>query len=274
MSMKFWPSLSDGLLPCYFVELDGANFTAPIKATWNCRARGPTEAVVAVLRNLFENDKIQPNADVRYQVWLEKPKGEKRFELTGAIDSRVVEDYLTMYRPAEVAPPKLYTALLAHPRQDKNALYWMTLQARTPTEAFIVARDSSDSLKLGFTEEYLFSIYEGWKRPRSVSEDRELVQIPSVYMHGVPLPERPKRTKDHAQETTPIFIDWHKCYEEFGVPMPNAYEEVACMPAEQKDVSNDINLNLLNLLRNLHRDWVESGARPWPRHEPRESVDG
>lgn len=258
--MTLWPSLSDPSLPRFLIQFRDASFTAHTKATWLCRARCPTEAVVSVLNHILYDEEVQPTAAVRYQVWLATPEQEKGFELTGAIDSRTVEDYLAMHRGAEVSPPKLYTVFLAHPDQRKKTLYWMTLQARTPTEALIICKDSSENFQLGFTDKCLFSIYEGWNTPRAATADRALFQMPSVYMHEVGVPERPKRSRDHTRETTQIYIDWQKCYEEDGAPWADPFEDIAQISGEQEDVAKDVNVKLLSLLRNLDQDWPPEGV--------------
>lgn len=256
MSMKLWPPRGGPELPRFVVEFSETSFTTPTESTWLCDAGSPTEAVVLVVKRICREDysgnAAQPTGDVRYRVWLATPEGDKGLELTGAVNTRTVEDYLVMQRSVEAAPPRLYTVLLARTEGRDGQLCWMTLQARTPTEAFIVCKESSP-YELGFTNEFFFSIFEGWKKPNAPSEERVILRMPTVYMHGTVVPQKPKSQKPRETETTSIFIDWPRYWDD-GVPyeLADAYEEIGWISGAHEDIAKDVNFELLSYL--LDRD--------------------
>jgi hypothetical protein len=251
--MTLWPALAGPPLPRYLVEFLDGSFNAQVDATWLCVARCPTEAVVLVLREVFEKEEVQPTSDVRYQVWLATPEEGKGFELTGAVDIRTVEDYLVMHRGVEDAPPKAYTVMLACPDVLDKDPYWITLQARTPTEAFLIAYESSRRFLLRI--KCLFSIYEGWNSPQPASTIRDLYRIPSIHMHGAEMPPKPRGPKVRKPDTTPIHIDWEACSAPEESPWTgDSYTQVAWLSGTHADVAREVNVKLLSYLLDPEHD--------------------
>lgn len=125
----------------------------------------------------------------------------------------------------------------------------MTLQARTPTEAFFVCKNSFSSFRLGFATECFFSIFEEWKTPNAPSTGRTIFRMPSAYMHGAVVPKKTNSQKPRGTETTPIYIDW-QWYIDDGSPWYDPYEETAWISGDHEDLAEAVNFELLSYLLN------------------------
>lgn len=262
-SMKNWPRpvFYPRYLPSYLIEFSDGSFAKPTKKLWRCRARCSTEALFEVLRTLLKDKRIEPTKQFDYRVWHLTKENKKGPEMTSVIQEKVVRDFVELQQPAAPSQLEQFTVFWTF-MMNSDPLYWMTVEARSPTEAFLISHGASiefgvlpnnrkSQLNIGVYDNVrAFSIYRGWHKPLALYGDVEKVRLPSVFMSEPCYEPRLKEPKRELATSSSMYTDVSNTDPEGGSP-DGSIDEHARISRSHSDVANEVNIELLEFLFRL-----------------------
>lgn len=208
----------------------------------------PTFAVIASLEKIFRDydEDIAAEAVIGYDIRIPGAHGVGP-SLKYAVDDATVQEYLKMHLPAKYAPLKNYTVFWGIAAHHDMTLHWMTLQARTASEAFLISQRSSAELGIQANDYLSFAVYEGWHMPFSSDEGAKLVRLPSVLMDPEQDPPLPIAPRDGTtDDVTKIRIDDFNVEPEETYTLEDSTDTtVAVLTGKPREVSREVNDDLL-----------------------------
>lgn len=203
----------------------------------------PTFAVIAALERVFK-DYNKAEAVIGYDIRI-PGSGGKAPSLKYAVNDAAVQEYLKMHLPAKYVPLKNYTVFWGIAAHHDMTLHWMTLQARTASEAFLISQRSSAELGIQANDYLSFAIYEGWHKPVVLDGRANLVRLPSVWTDPEQEPPRPTR-HGTTDDVTEIRIDDFNVEPEETYTLEDSTDTtVAVLTGKPREVSREVNDDLL-----------------------------
>ena len=209
----------------------------------------PTDAVLVAMKNAFSRDNEGAANPVTYTAWMNTGSEERMTDVTSAVDTNVIQEYLTLFKSVKQAPPKNFTVLWADTSKQDSELFWMNMHARTPTEALLICQRCALEFEGWPAREYFyFSVFEGWHKPISFYGSSKSVRFPSVLMNGF---ERVPRLKDPKRVVKRTYI--YRDERELAPEVHRGYWAnqtvvMGALAGEHQDLAGDVCLTLFDFL--------------------------